>query len=118
MPKLIGSPTPVPSPGKLPRHVDEFVGLENTGDSGVSISRVRCDPGWEEPAVSTKFDVFSLVVKGMLVVEHNEGVIQVEAGQAVHVFKDEWVRYSVGASGAEMYVVCIPAYSPASIRRA
>lgn len=117
MPKLIGSPTSVPSPGKLPRHVAEYVGLVNTGNAGVSIAHVRCEAGWEEPAQCTKFDAYSVVLKGMLKVESNDGLIEAEAGQAVHVQKDEWVRYSVGDTGAEIFVVCIPAFSRAAIRR-
>jgi hypothetical protein len=53
----------------------------------------------------------------MLQVESNDGTIEVEAGQAVHVLKDEWVRYSVGEAGAELFVVCIPAFSRAGIHK-
>jgi ethanolamine utilization protein EutQ (cupin superfamily) len=64
-----------------------------------------------------KFDAYSVVLKGMLQVESNDGTIEVEAGQAVHVLKDEWVRYSVGEAGAELFVVCIPAFSRAGIHK-
>ena len=117
MPKLIGSPTPLPVAGTTARQVDEYVGLVNTGDSGISIAHVRCAAGWEEPPRCARFDEFLMVVKGMVRVEYAECMIEVEAGQAIHVGKDEWVRFSApGEAGAEYVAVCKPAFSPAAIR--
>jgi len=39
-----------------------------------------------------------------------------EAGQAVHVAAGEWVRYSTPA-GATYIAVCLPAFSPDTVRR-
>jgi hypothetical protein len=116
MPKLIGSPTPLPAVGVPARHVDEYVGLINTGDAGISIAHARCAAGWEEPAHCPKFDEFIIVLKGMVRVEHANGTIEAEAGQAIHVSSHEWVRYSTPSEGgAECIAVCKPAFSPAAI---
>ncbi len=117
MPKLIGSPTPLPAPGDGAPHVDEFVGLINTGDTAISIAHTRCMAGWEEPAKCPKFEEFTIVLKGMVRVEHADGVIEAGAGQAIHVGRDEWVRYSTpGDGGAEFIAVCMPAFSRSEIR--
>jgi ethanolamine utilization protein EutQ (cupin superfamily) len=53
----------------------------------------------------------------MVRVEHADGAIEAEAGQAIHATRDEWVRYSTpGEAGAEYVTVCMPAYSRADIR--
>jgi len=117
MAKLIGSPTRVPSPGAKTRLVDEYVGLVNTGDGAISVAHVRCAPGWEEPAQRPKFDEFLIVLKGTVVAEHADGVIEAEAGQGIKVTRDEWIRYSTpGPDGAEYIAVCTPAFSRAAIR--
>ena len=117
MPKLIGSPTKVPAPGKKTRTIEEYVGLVNTGDAGLSVAQMRCASGWEEPAQCAKFEEVIVVLKGMLRVEYSDGALEAEAGQAVHVGRDEWVRYSTpGESGAEYIAVCVPAFSRAAIR--
>ena len=94
MPKLIGSPTLVEAHGKKPKMIEEFVGLVNTGDSKVSIARMRSPGGWEEPGQRPEFHEFTLVLKGMLRVEHENGTLDVRAGQAVHTPPGEWIRYS------------------------
>ena len=58
------------------------------------------------------------MLKGMLRVTHRSGDIDVEAGQAVIAQKGEWVRYSSpGPAGAEYIAVCLPAFSPDTVRR-
>jgi mannose-6-phosphate isomerase-like protein (cupin superfamily) len=117
MPKLIGSPTPLLASPNKAKLVDEYVGLVNTGDAGISIAHTRCPAGWEEPAQCPKFDEFIIVLKGMVRVEHADGTIEAQVGQAIHVSPDEWVRYSAPIEGGAEYIaVCMPAFSPAAIR--
>jgi hypothetical protein len=117
MAKLIGSPTRVPSPGVKARLVDEYVGLVNTGDGAISITYMRCAPGWEEPAQCPRFDEFIIVLKGTVLAEDANGVIEAAAVQAIHVIRDEWIRYSASETdGAEYIAVCTPAFSRAAIR--
>jgi quercetin dioxygenase-like cupin family protein len=58
------------------------------------------------------------VLRGMLRVEHEGGVIEVHAGQAVVAHPGEWVRYSSpNPGGAEYVAVCLPAFSMETVNR-
>ena len=57
-----------------------------------------------------------MVLKGLVRVEHDGGVLEVEAGQAVVTAPGEWVRYST-PEGAEYIAVCLPAFSPETVHR-
>jgi hypothetical protein len=51
-------------------------------------------------------------------VEHESGVIDVGAGQAIVASKGEWVRYSTPTpEGAEYVAVCVPGFSPDTVHR-
>jgi quercetin dioxygenase-like cupin family protein len=118
MPELIGAPTRIEAAGNLPKVIEEYVGRLNSGSEAVSIARMVSPSGWEEPGQAPEFDEFTVVLKGMLVVEHSGGRLEVRAGQAVHTKPGEWVRYSSPeADGAEYVAVCLPAFSPATVHR-
>lgn len=58
------------------------------------------------------------MLRGLLKVEHAEGVIDVRAGQAIVTSPGEWIRYSTPEpDGAEYVAVCLPAFSPATVHR-
>lgn len=112
MPKLIDSPTRVEAAGRPPKRIDEYVGRVNSEDDHVSVAHMRSPSGWIEPGQRPEFEEITLVLKGTLTVEHEEGVLEVRAGQAVVVRPGEWVRYSTpGSEGAEYVAVCLPAFS-------
>ena len=118
MTKKIESPTVVPAEGTEPKIIEEYVGRVNTGDAAVSIARMRSPQGWEEPAQTPEFDEYTLVLDGMLLVEHEGGRVEVRAGEAVHTRAGERVRYSTPeAGGAEYVAVCVPAFSPDTVNR-
>ena len=118
MPDLIESPARVEAAGNLPKVIEEFVGRVNSGTASVSIARMSSPSGWEEPGQTPQFDEYTVVLKGMLVVEHAAGRLEVRAGQAVHTAPGEWVRYSSPApEGAEYVAVCLPAFSPDTVHR-
>jgi mannose-6-phosphate isomerase-like protein (cupin superfamily) len=74
--------------------------------------------GWEEPGQRPEFEEVTVVLKGMLRVEHEGGSLDVRAGQAVVALPDEWVRYSSPEPGGAEYVaVCLPAFSPDTVHR-
>jgi hypothetical protein len=50
-------------------------------------------------------------------VEHENGVIDVNAGQAVVTSPGEWIRYSTPHGGAEYIAVCLPAFSMDTVHR-
>lgn len=112
MPKLIDSPTRVEAAGRPPKRIDEYVGRVNSEDDHVSVAHMRSPSGWIEPGQRPEFEEITLVLKGTLKVEHEEGVLEVRAGQAVVVRPGEWVRYSTpGSEGAEYVAVCLPAFT-------
>ncbi len=118
MPKVIDKPTRIKAAGNKPKIIDEYVGRVNSGDAGVSIACMRSPAGWVEPGQTPEFDEYTLVLKGLLRVEHKGGVLDVRAGQAVIVRGGEWVRYSTpGEEGAEYVAVCLPAFSPQTVHR-
>ena len=79
---------------------------------------MRSPGGWVEPGQRPDFDEFTVVVKGTLRVEHEGGLLDVNAGQAVISHKGEWVRYSTpGDDGAEYFAVCLPAFSMETVHR-
>jgi ethanolamine utilization protein EutQ (cupin superfamily) len=118
MPTLIAEPQRVAAAGQPPKLIDEYVGRVRTGEGGVSVAHMRSPQGWTEPGQRPEFDEYTLVLKGRLQVEHEGGVLEVRAGQAVVTRRGEWVRYSTpDADGAEYVAVCVPAFSLEAARR-
>ena len=74
--------------------------------------------GWVEPGQRPEFEELTLVLKGMVRVEYDGGVIDVRAGQAVVTSPGEWIRYSSPeAGGAEYVAICLPAFSMETVHR-
>ncbi|QDV33939.1 cupin domain-containing protein [Tautonia plasticadhaerens] len=118
MPTLIPAPTRIEAAGNKPKRIDEYVGRVNSETEGVSVAHMRSPSGWVEPGQTPEFDEVTVVLRGMIRVEHREGTLDVEAGQAVMTTKGEWVRYSTpGPEGAEYIAVCLPAFSPGTVHR-
>jgi ethanolamine utilization protein EutQ len=117
-PTLISQPTRIQSTGNKPKLIDEYVGRVNTQTSAASIAHMRSPAGWIEPGQTPEFDEFTVVLKGMLRVEHKNGFLDVVAGQAVIAHAGEWVRYSTPhEDGAEYIAVCLPAFSMEAVHR-
>lgn len=118
MPRRIEDPARIEAAGSKPKLIEEYIGRVVSGDERVSIAHMRSPEGWIEPGQTPEFDEYTLVLKGMLQVEHGGGVIEVEASQAVVVEGREWVRYSTPRpGGAEYIAVCLPAFSPDTVHR-
>ena len=118
MPRLVAAPTIIAAAGNKPKRIEEFVGRVNSADAAVSVARLRSPPGWQEPVQRPAFDEVTLVLRGLVRVESESGVLDVHAGQAVVARAGEWVRYSTpGADGAEYVAVCVPAFSPETVHR-
>jgi mannose-6-phosphate isomerase-like protein (cupin superfamily) len=116
MPTLIEQPAVIRSAGTKPKRIEEYAGRVNSGHEGLSVARMQSPPGWEEPGQRPEFEEITVVLSGMLRVEHERGVLDVQAGQAVVASPGEWVRYST-PNGAEYVAVCMPAFSPATVHR-
>jgi len=118
MPRLIERPTLVQAAGNKPKRIEEYVGRVNSGQHDVSVARMISASGWKEPGQTPDFAEVTVVLRGVLEVEHNGGVLQVRAGQAVIASPGEWVRYSTpGSEGAEYISVCLPAFSLETVHR-
>lgn len=118
MPKKIEGPSIVEAAGTKPKRIEEYVGRVNSDDGGVSVARMRSPAGWLEPGQRPEFREITLVLNGMLRVEHQGGALEIRAGQAVVTEPGEWVRYSTPeAGGAEYVAVCLPAFAPDTVHR-
>jgi len=118
MPILIAGPTRVEAAGNKPKLIDEYVGRVNSGAAALSVAPMRSPGGWVEPGQAPEFAEFTVVLRGLLRVEHREGTLDVRAGQAVTCRPGEWVRYSTPESeGAESIAVCLPAFSMEGVHR-
>ncbi len=118
MPRLIEQPTVIKSAGNKPKRIEEFAGRVNTGQGDVSVARMVSPHGWVEPGQTPQFREVTLVLRGMLRVEHAGGVTEVREGQAIVAEPGEWVRYSTPEDGGAEYVaVCTPAFSMDTVHR-
>jgi mannose-6-phosphate isomerase-like protein (cupin superfamily) len=118
MPKLIASPAIVKAAGTKPKQIEEFAGRVNSGHQDVSVARMVSPSGWLEPGQRPEFEEITVVLRGMVRVDHEHGSLEVHPGQAVVTAPGEWVRYSTpGPDGAEYIAVCMPAFSPATVHR-
>ena len=118
MPTFIQRPTEIAAQGNVPKLIREYVGRVNSQTEALSIAHMKSPAGWVEPGQTPEFTEYTIVLIGMLRVEHRGGSQDVHAGQAIITHPGEWVRYSSPESpGAEYIAVCLPAFSPKSVHR-
>ena len=118
MPVLVRQPSRIEAAGTKPKRIEEYIGRVSSATESVSVAKMSSPGGWEEPGQRPDFDEFTVVVKGSLRVEHEGGVVDVLAGQAVITKRGEWSRYSTPSpEGAEYFAVCLPAFSPDTVHR-
>jgi hypothetical protein len=118
MPRLIAAPTVIQSAGNKPKRIEEFAGRVNSGRGAVSVAKMTSPSGWLEPGQRPEFEEITVVLRGMVRVEHEGGVLEVRQGQAVVTAAGEWVRYSTPEDdGAEYVAICLPAFSPDTVHR-
>jgi len=116
MPTHIEKPTRITAAGNKPKLIDEYVGRVNSRTESTSVALMNSPAGWIEPGQRPEFEEYTLVIEGMLRVEHESGAIDVHAGQAVITRPGEWVRYST-PNGARYVAVCTPAFHPDTVHR-
>lgn len=116
MPVHIPAPTVITTAGHPPKRVvvghgeQRRVAPERGGhDEPSRLARAGAAP---------EFDEYTVVLEGMLRVEHDGGALDVRAGEAVLTRAGERVRYSSPeAPGARYVAVCLPAFSPETVKR-
>jgi mannose-6-phosphate isomerase-like protein (cupin superfamily) len=110
MPELISGPSYIDKTGGRPKFCDTYMFPVRPKESHVQVLRMRCAAGWaesEEPPASG-LDKYILVLRGLLLVEHDGGELDVRAGEGVVIRAGERVRSSTpGPAGAEYIVVCL-----------
>ena len=118
MPTKIKSPSIIEAAGTRPKRIEEYVGRVNSGTEAVSVARMISPGGWQEPGQRPEFDEYTLVLKGRLRVESQDGTLDIRAGEAVIAHAGQWIRYSTPEpEGAEYIAVCLPAFSPETVHR-
>ena len=118
MPTLIAAPTQITAAGNKPKLIREYIGRVNSQTDAVSIAHMTSPSGWVEPGQCPEFDEYTLVLQGLLRVEHSAGTVDVQQGQAIITHAGEWVRYSTpGPDGADYVAICLPAFSMGTVHR-
>lgn len=118
MPKIISNPIEIVAAGTGNKIIQEFFGKVASSNSNISIAKMISPEGWSEPGQAPEFDEYTLVLKGCLHIETKTGLNMVNAGQAIHTFAGEWIRYSTpGKAGAEYIAICLPAFTPETVNR-
>jgi mannose-6-phosphate isomerase-like protein (cupin superfamily) len=118
MPTLIAQPTRIEAAGNKPKIIDEYIGRVNSETAAASVAHMRSPEGWVEPGQTPEFIEFTVVLKGLLRVQHKAGSLDVRAGQAVITNPGEWIQYSTPEpGGAEYIAVCVPAFSLDTVHR-
>ena len=104
MPRLIERPTVIEAAGNKPKTIEEYAGHVNSGHANVSVARMVSPEGWLEPGQRPEFEEITVVIRGLLRVEFEGGVLDVGRGQAVAASPGEWVRYSSPEPGGAEYI--------------
>ena len=81
MPRLIAQPTVIAAAGNKPKRIEEYAGRVNSAHASVSVAKMTSPSGWVEPGQRPEFEEITVVLRGMLRVEHASGALDVRAGQ-------------------------------------
>src|SRR4030042_2076834 len=115
---LFKSPSILKAAGNKEKIIKEYIGNVNSRTSEASIALMKSPEGWEEPGQTPDFNEYTVVLKGNLKIKTKKEEIIVSAGEAVMTMKGEWVKYSTPLKGGAEYIaVCVPAFTPSSVRR-
>ena len=120
MPRLIEAPQVIEAVGSKPKRIEEYAGRVRTSHERVSVARMVSPEGWQEPGQRPEFEEISVVLRGLLRVEHEAGTLDVREGQAVVATPGEWVRYGTPEPGGAEYLahfggIAPPASAPWSV---
>ena len=109
-------PVRIPVPGN--KTILEHFGLVANSIHDFSVARMIAPPEWDEPWQAPDFDELTLMVKGKMQVETDEGRFELSAGDSFFSGRGKRVRYSnPGRLEAEYWAVCIPAFTPDAANR-
>lgn len=113
MPELVTNSTIIDTGEDDGKIIREHVGRVNTDHEELSLAHMRAPEGWSEPGQTPEFTEYTLVLEGRLIVEYEDGELEVNAGQTLVTRPGEWVRYRTpDDQGAAYVAICTPAFSP------
>lgn len=116
MPEHIKEPTIIKAAGNKPKTIQEFIGRVNSGNSNISIAKMKSPAGWVEPSQAPEFDEYTFVIKGRVKVKFENKNYSINENEVFIAYKGEKVQYST-PEGAEYIAICIPAFSPENVHR-
>src|SRR5690625_985154 len=93
MPIKTSRPVRIPVPGR--KLIEEYVGRASTQTSSLSVAHMIAPPGWSEPFQSPAFDEATIVIRGAMRVEHDDGFMDVATGEVILGEAEEGVRYGI-----------------------
>ena len=118
MPTVIAAPSVIQAAGHPPKRIEEYAGRVNSGHANVSVARMQSPSGWKEPGQRPEFEEITIVLRGMVRVEHENGVIDVHAGPGCRdASRRVGALQLAGPEGAEYVAVCLPAFSMETVNR-
>ena len=118
MAQFIKSPAIIKAAGNKEKIINEFFGLVNSGTTEVSIAKMESPEGWMEPGQSPQFNEYTVVLKGKLKITTKKEEYIITEGQGIMTNKNEWVQYSTPFQGGAQYIaVCLPSFSPDTVKR-
>jgi hypothetical protein len=118
MVQLIKAPAIIKAAGNKEKIIQEFFGRVNSGTSEASIAMMKSPEGWEEPGQCPKFNEYTVVLKGALMIKTKTAEFIVSEGMGILTTDNEWVQYSSPfKGGAEYIAICLPAFSPDLVNR-
>jgi mannose-6-phosphate isomerase-like protein (cupin superfamily) len=118
MTKFIEKPQIIKAAGNKVKLIEEYFGRVTSNTNEVSVARMVSPDGWVEPGQCPEFNEYTVVLKGTLCVKTKDKIFEIKAEQAILIEKNEWVQYSSPyEGGAEYIAVCLPAFSPDTVKR-
>jgi len=116
--KIITHPAQIKAVGEPVKIISEFIGKVNSATDDISIAKMISPEGWSEPGQTPAFIEYTIILKGVMVIETKQGKYELKSNQAVIIEKDEWVKYSTPyKGGAEYIAICRPTFSPERVHR-
>jgi hypothetical protein len=121
MPELINGPSLVDKTGGRPSFCDTYMFPVRPRQSHVEVVHMRCAGGWADPEETPASgpDKYIIVLRGLLRIEHGDGVLDVRAGEGVIIRAGERVRSSTPEpAGAVYIIVCLLGFPREATTRA
>lgn len=111
-PCIVGGAVRVVDTGNLA--IDEYAGNVATQEDRISVAHVKIAAAASEPWLTLHYDEWICVLKGRMVLLHDDGrgSLEARAGQTVFIAKGTRFRPTFPDGDTEYVPVCLPAFRP------